>query len=841
MNTQSVPQISLDEIRALLAEQLVGAAETAPLPLSSAQQQLWFLDQLEPGSPRYNIPNVLWLKGRLNVTALETALRAIIARHESLRARFISNDGEPEQVIASENEFVLLRDELVAAPAAERDAMAKRLIEEEVCRPFNLSRELPIRVKLLKLAECEHVLIINMHHIISDEWSLRIFYRELTTFYTAFIRGVAPNLPEVPIQYGDYAAWQKDWLESDEFREQLQFWRKYLANNPSPVNLRTDRPRRYSVNPQGALETRRLPPEFRRELHQLATRTRVTAFVALLAGFKALLHGYTGQNEIVVGSPMACRNQVETENVIGSFANNMPLCTRISGEMTFEQLLGRVREGVLGAYSNQHMPFDKLVELLQPGRAAGQTPFISVLFLFQNEFDPLELPDLQVTFLDVSTNTAKFDVTLVVSDEETGLAIEAEYNAELFDSSTMAVFLGNYEKLLRAMVVDPTRRISEIPLELQPGATLLPAWTPPAKDAPGWEFFDHWFELRKREQRPICSNDVFSRGDGNSGVLPPSEPAWNPPASEPPARMQAGMQPETADTLKSLLREILNEPRESSLVEIQPEGSKTPLFLVHGAGGGMFWGYSSLAQHLGMDQPVYGFKSRGLEGEEELESIEALAISYIADLRVFQPHGPYRLGGYCFGGTVAYEMARRLTAEGEAVEFLGLMNSTAPNSSYLEFSWTPRSSVQFAVNVLRRFYYSARAHPAQIPNFLFWKLRSLIKPAMKRVAGSSNEIENSQNDVGNWIDLSPFNAAERRVWRAHYVAACNYFPQPYSGRVWLFRSPVHLLKCSFERDYGWSKFAFGGLTVKIIHCAHEAILEEPAVRSLAGAMQQYLA
>jgi thioesterase domain-containing protein len=841
MNSESPPPVSLEEIRALLTEQLGAAAEPAPLPLSSEQQRLWFLDQLEPGSPRYNLPGVVWLKGPLNIIGLERALRAMIARHESLRARFISNEGEPEQIIASEDEFALTRQELPAAPFQDRDAMARRSIEEEVRRPFNLSRALPIRVKLLKLGQCEHVLITTMHHIISDDWSIKIFYRELAALYTAFVGSAAPDLPELPIQFADYALWQRDWLESGEFQEQLQFWREHLANHPLPVNLPTDRPRRNNSKPQRALKTRRLPPEFRSKIHQVAARNRVTPCMVLLAGFKALLHGYTGQREIVVGSAMACRTQVETENVIGVFANTLPLCTALSGEMTFEQLLSRVREGVVGAYSNQQLPFDKLVEQLNPKRVAGQTPFINVLFLFQNDREFPKFPDLQVTFLEMGMNAAKFDVTLTVTDHEAGLSISAEYNAQLFDAETMTAFLWNYENLLRAMVSDPTRRISKIPVDFHPeAAALAPNWTPEPEDAPRWEFFEHWFEVRRGDQSHLSSNGAFFEGNGNAGFSSASEAALMPLASQSTLPVQAEAQLETADTLKSILREIRNEPRESSLVDIQPEGSKTPLFLVHGVGGGMFWGYSNLSRYLGMDQPVFGFKSRGLEGEYELESVEALAASYMSDLCAFRPHGPFRLGGYCFGGLVAYEMARQLTTQGEAVEFLGLMNASAPNSSYTQFSWTVRSTGQFGMNLLRRFYYSARAHPAKNSLFLLWKMRSLIKERLNRMAGNTNGSEESQNFADVGVDLSRYNETQRRLWRTHYTAAANYCPQPYFGRVWLFRSPVHQLRCSFEPDYGWSKFASGGLTTKIIGSAHEAILEEPAVRAVAVNMQPYL-
>ncbi|HEX5222015.1 MAG TPA: condensation domain-containing protein [Verrucomicrobiae bacterium] len=492
--------VSLSDLQTL-AEQLIEGSEPSPLPLSSAQLRLWFLDQLEPNSPRYNIPSVVWLAGPLETEKLEEALKAIVSRHEILRARFIDQQGEPAQVIGPEEEFQLGQHDLRPVPAAERDATAQRLIEQEVRGPFDLSVGPLLRTTLLQLSDTEHILIVNMHHIISDEWSFQLFYRELQEIYTALVLGVTPELPELPIQYGDYAAWQQDWMQSDEFKRQLQFWQNQLAGNPPAVKLPLDRPRRFNSGTKGASRIGHLSPEIQESLHRLAMRQKATPFMLLLAGFKALLHRMTGQEDIIVGSPMACRHHAETENVIGLFANTLPLRTRVSGALTFEQLLAAVREGVVGAFCHQDMPFEKLVETLQPERVAGQTPFISILYLYQNDADFPELPGLRLTFLDLGTETAKFDITVFVAEVDEGLVLGMEYNAELFEAKTIAEFLDQYEQLLCAVVANPGQRISDITLRQsrQPAATPL-GWTPPDTPAPRWQFLDRWFELR-RERR----------------------------------------------------------------------------------------------------------------------------------------------------------------------------------------------------------------------------------------------------------------------------------------------------------------------------------------------------
>ena len=491
------PHIRISDLQ-MLAEQLIDGNEPLPLPLSSAQLRLWFLDQLEPNSPRYNIPSVVWLAGSLEIAKLEAALKTIVARHEMLRVRFVDQQGEPAQVIDSEEKFELCRQDLRALPIAARDASAQRLIEQEVRRPFDLGEGPLLRATLLQLSEAEHVLIINVHHIISDEWSIKLFYRELQEIYAALVNGASPELPDLPIQYGDYAAWQQEWMQGEEFEAQLKFWKEYLAGNPVAVQLPTDRPRQAGDHARGALRIGHLPPEIQKSLHRLAARQKVTPFMVLLAGFKALLHRLTGQEDVVVGSPMACRHRPETESVIGLFANTLPLRTEVSSELTFEALLARVRDGVVGAFCHQEMPFEKVVETLQPERIAGQTPFISVLFLYQNDIEFPELPGLQLTFLDLGTDTAKFDLTVFIAEVDEGLVLGMEYNTELFEGGTIAGFLGQFEQILCEVAADPTRRISEIPLSKAHSKASHPlGWTPPATAASRWQFLSRWFELRK--------------------------------------------------------------------------------------------------------------------------------------------------------------------------------------------------------------------------------------------------------------------------------------------------------------------------------------------------------
>jgi len=502
--------ISVENVRELLAERL--AAQDQPSPLSFAQHRLWFLDQLEPNSPLYNIPSVVRLKGKLDAAALEQSISAIVARHESLRTRFASNDGEPAQVVDEHMKIALEQKDLVTGPRAsasgnltdalptatnpvspladargsvdEREAELERRIDEELKRPFDLGSGPLLRATLLRIASDEHVLILNMHHIVSDEWSLKIFFRELAEYYQGFVEGNPVSLPELPIQYGDYAVWQREWLNGPAFQKQLSYWTEQLSGNPAGVELPADHPRKGPRSSRGAVQTRAFSRELSVALKDLANREGATLFMVMLAAFKVLLFRYTQQQDLIVGSPMAGRTRMETENLIGFFVNTLPLRTRVSGDMTFEQLLKQVREVALGAYSHQELPFEKIVEALHPERALNETPFVRVMFLLQNGWEELRLPGLTVEFLECGTGTAKFDATLGVVETGDGLLAGMEYNTDLFEGATITRWLQHYESLLHGIAADPTKRISELPLLSQDERRqLVNAWSASARPA----------------------------------------------------------------------------------------------------------------------------------------------------------------------------------------------------------------------------------------------------------------------------------------------------------------------------------------------------------------------
>ena len=1354
-----------DAKRRLLEQRLQGGLRHAPrapaiprrardaaAPLSFAQQRLWFFHELQPGSPLYNMPLAVLLHGRLDAGALQQALAAIVRRHEVLRTCFESRDGTPVQVIAAEAAIDLPVIDL--AGRAEAESAVEALVREEAHVPFDLTRDPLLRARLWRLAPEEHVLLVTMHHIASDGWSWSVLLQELSALYRDFAAGRAPSLPPLPLQYADYAVWQRTWLEQGTLDRQLAYWRGQLAGMPGFLALPADRPRPAVQSFRGASATLNLPPATGRALQELGRREGATLFMTLLAGFLTLLHRYTGLNDLAVGTPIAGRTQRETEGLIGFFINTLVLRGDLAGDPTFRELLRRVREMTLAAFTHQDLPFEKLVEELAPERSPSHSPLVQVMFALQNApTGGWELPGLTATALEPATGTAKFDLTLAVTETASGLVAGLEYNTDLFDAATIGRMLAHWGRLLEGVVADPDRRVSALPLldeaerhqllvewnrteagyrdrttasawfeELaarSPGAlalagetgdlnltfaqldrqagrvadrlrargvgpeslvgifmergpamvaAMLGVWkaggayvpldpdypadrlafmlrdtaapvvlaskkyldrlpateaeivdcdallagsetgagqdgpkacgpgnlayviytsgstgvpkgvavthrslcnlagwyqrtygvTPadratqlasPSFDAAVWELWPNllggasvhfpddetrqvparllaWLadrritlsfmptplldaalaepwpkalalravqaggaQLHRRPAadlpvqivnhygptedtvcttwhvvapagadlrfppigRPIANTQVYvldparqpvpigvagelyiggaglARGylhrpdltaerfvphpfnpepgarlyrtgdlvrwlaDGELEFLGrldqqvkirgfrieldeietvlAQHPAVKACAVAAPADSEGGrrlaacvvaastpppavaelrrhlaaklpdymvpatfafraalpldpngkvdrralaaaewtrpdpaggivaprddlerrlveiwedileispvgvtgkffelgghsllavrllariekqfgrklplamiFQAPTIEAFAAIMRGQATPPADSSLVEIRGEGREPPLYLVHGAGGGMFWGYSNLVRHLRADQPLYAFKSRGLDGREEWPTIRELAAHYVADLRAFQPAGPYYLGGYCFGGNVAHEMACQLQAAGAEVGLLVLLNCAPPHGSYGRGRPTPLWVARYLRNLAVLLANFLRAKPETRREYLLWRWKNLRKrfaAAAKAGAAGPQGLE-----VENLIDLAACAPDQRRLWEAHIRALCAHRTGRFDGPVRLFRTDVHQRYCSFDPDCGWREFLPNGVEVSIVPGAHESILEEPHVAALGAALRDGLA
>jgi amino acid adenylation domain-containing protein len=1339
-------------------------------PLSFAQQRLWFFSQLDPASPLYNIPFTVRLKGPLNVPALQSALDAIVVRHEVLRTHFISEDGSPVQVIAEPSPVQLTQTDLSRESGDAREAKLKELVAAESRRPFDLARDLMVRAWVAHLGAEEHLLLLTMHHIASDQWSWGIFLQELSALYEGFVAGRPASLPLLPIQYADFAVWQRNWLSGPVVEKQLAYWKDKLAGAPAFLELPTDRPRPPVVTFRGEWQMLALPGAVADAMKELARREGATLFMTMLAAFGVLLNRYTQQRDLLIGTPIAGRTQVQTEGLIGFFVNTLPMRVDLKQAPSFRELLRQVKETTLEAFSYQDLPFEKLVEELRPERSAGYSPLLQVMFVMRNAStgSGAQLPGLVVSQIESSTGTAKFDLTLLIEEGEHGIEVGFEYNCDLFERSTILRMLSHYRTLLESIAAEPTTEVSKLSL-LTPAERhqLLAEWSGPRTDYPRDETVPTLFErqvaltpeadavlfrnerlsyaalnrranrlahaLRRRGvardvpvalclersadlivallavlkaggayasldpsypknrlsfmlndlkpavlitqqklravlpdgsepllgsrppmaeplHRPevLCIDADWDGGaEGNEGnlpsistaedlayicytsgstgrpkgvcvphrgvvrlvkntnfahfgadevflqlapvgfdastleiwgpllnggrlvVFPPGMPSLSelgeaihryrittlwltaglfhqmveeqlprlqhlrqllaggdtlspshvrkavqalkhgrvingygptenttfscchaltelPPDGRPipigraiansevyildenrepvpigvPGELYVGGDglargylnqaalsaekfvphpfkrgasdrlyrtgdrarylpsgeieflgridlqvkvrgfrieleeieavlgrlpgvrecavaaiPDTAGDKRLVAYVVLAEssaltpadlrnvlqaklpdfmmpsafvfldkfpltpngkvdrralpapggdasasgssfvaPRDefearlartwesvlgvqpigikqgffelgghsllavrliahiekefgrrlpvssvfqapsveqlaavlrdgskgrgSTLVAIQPHGTRPPLFLVHGVGGGMFWGYANLARHLGSDQPVYAFKPREVESDDKVISIEEMAANYVRELRQFQPCGPYRLGGYCFGGNVAYEMACQLRQQGERVDVLALMNCSPPNSSYDRFPWTPIGLWRFTSNLYYWVVYFFQWPAGLRRQFVLWKLQTWRRALTHLFRSDSRQ--SLEINPADFVDLTAIPEEQRRLWSNHVLALSRYRASPYRGRVLLFRTHGHRLFCSFDPQYGWGELALGGLLTRMTPGAHESLLEEPHVQALARYLSQEL-
>jgi amino acid adenylation domain-containing protein len=1324
------------------------------LPLSYAQQRLWLLAQMG-ASEAYHIFNGWRLKGALDREALRRGLDRIVARHEALRTTFVFLEGEPVQCVksAAESRFHLVEYDLSEGCDAQRELDG--LVREEAATGFDLEGGPLIRGRLIRIGEEEHALLITMHHIVSDGWSLGVIFRELAVLHAAFVAGGESPLPPLPIRFSDYAWWERDNLQGETLEKPLAYWRDQLAG-ATALALPTDHPHSSEGSARGATQTRHFPAEIVRELRNLSQREGATLFMTLLAAFQTLLHRYTGQDDIVVGSCVAGRPHLELEKIAGFFVNTIVLRTDTGGQPTFRELLRRTRETVLGAMAHQDLPFEKIVEGLRPDRSPARNPFFQVMFVLQSAASfPPDAGAWRMEGLDFDNGTAKFDLTFSLAENAAGgLGLSLEYRTDLFEGATIARLLDHYQNLLTAAAATPDLPVTDLSLlapaerrqlletwsgrrtdyprdasigalfreqaKLNPDApaitghavrltyreveeksnrlahhlrrlgagpgglvalclertphvavTLLailktgaayvsldPAYPSarlglmiadsrpvalvtqehlrptldaalaagvPADARPtilsleaggpeidrepaiapevavpadatayvcytsgstgrpkgvcvphrgvvrlvrGTDFMDFgpgetflqfapvafdastleiWGPLlnggrlavfppglpslteladfvrqqgvttlflttglfhqmmdepadrltglhqlatggevlspvhaaRARAQlphvrlvnaygptenstittaatvvappapgaavpigRPIANTTVyvldarlapvpvgvpgelFTGGDGlASGYLNrpdltaerfiphPFDPApgarlyrtgdlvrWRPDGSldflgradrqvklrgfrlemgeietvlaQQPAVAQAlvtvdtpagreprlvayvtgrdGALPDPAEVRSQLLRHLPDfmvpavivplaeiplkpsgkvdhaalpapdqgaaagrpppvAPRSpieqalatiwenilhvspvgvhdsffelgghsmagvrlfaqierefgrrlplaslfesptiaqlaarlaapannltcSSLVALQPHGTRPPIFFVHGAGGGNLWTYTNLVPHLGPDQPVYALESRGMRGLEEFKRIEDMAAHYLREIQTVQPHGPYFLSGYCFGGNVAYEMARQLRDAGEEVALVALLDSAAANSSYQRLPWwRPDFHARFTANTAY-WLLDFLAQPGRERwRYMRRKARQLGRHLVKRLRGRGREVE-----VESVIDTSLFPEIELDLWKIHLRALADYHAAPYDGAVVLFRTRGHPFLCSFDPEFGWGPLARRGVTVVGLPGSHEQIFMEPHVRELSA-------
>jgi acyl carrier protein len=440
--------------------QLIGLSEDRSAYLSLAQERLWFHEQSERGTAIYNIPVAYHLSGEVNVGVLEESLREIIQRHEVLRTKFGTVDGQPVQIISEVTEWTLPVIDLTSLPAADRESKLKQLTTEEGQKPFSLTDGLLWRFQLILLERSQSVLLVNIHHIVSDRWSLHLLMQEAAVNYQALIEGQKPQLAPLPKQYADFAKEQQQWLQSPKGLAQVGYWERQLAGNLAPLQLPSDRPRQFGTSYQGARQSLELSPNLTTALKQLSDRLGVTLFITLLSAFQTLLYQYTQQEDMLVCSPVAGRHRFQTKELIGYFINILPLRSNLSGDPTLIQLMDRVGKVVLGAYKNLDIPFQAIADLPNLVR----TPLTRGFFALQPPAtDRLTWPGIDVDWEDIPNGTANFDLSLFIEEKGDILTGWVDYKTDLFEPNTIEEFLKRFAALLESLVANPEQHLSGLP------------------------------------------------------------------------------------------------------------------------------------------------------------------------------------------------------------------------------------------------------------------------------------------------------------------------------------------------------------------------------------------
>jgi thioesterase domain-containing protein/acyl carrier protein len=686
-------------------EQSIGE-DSFVVPRWFYQQNSWIENPQSSNSALYNYPLLLRIRGPLNPKALESSLQELVKRHGVLRSLFRLSGKELLQIVQPSQSFSLPMTDLSDLAESERESRARLIALEDTERPFDLSRQLPFRASLLCFDPEDYALVLITHHLVYDDWSNGILIRELSALYNAFVAGQPSPLPDLAFQYRDFVRWQNEGSKQQELVSGLSFWKDQLGTSDDFYHLKCDHVRPAGRTYRGGLEKMTLPAALSESLKLWSQKERASLFMSLLAGFQILLHRYSGHDEIATGSCAANRMRVEAEDLIGRFGNDLLIRTSLAGNPTYREALARVRESSLTAYSYQHLPFGAVVDAFQSEAEPDHNPLFQVMFIFQNvPKDRWKIPGLSVSWLPVESGTAKYDLNVWVRYHE-GLEIALEYNTDLFDQTTMRRILHDYRKILEAMVENPEGRIRDLPVVARPASEAGLSADSPRIDitAPHDETEERltriWEQLFGIQ--PISPQQNFFELGGDSllavRLFTQIEKVFH--LKLPFSSLLDA--PTIAELAKTLCHGGLSANC-SSLVAVHPSGSRPPLICVHGGAGQILF-CRSLSRFLGPDQPLYGLQPQGLGGGPTLERVEEMAEHYLSEIRYLQPHGPYFLAGNCFGGMIAFEMARRLQAQGERVALLAMFNTPAPGSlKGWPFSQIlrARERIKFYVNFLR--------------------------------------------------------------------------------------------------------------------------------------------
>jgi len=814
-------------------------------PTTVGQQGFWYLDQLERGNSAYNIAVRFRLEGPLQHAALVRAINEIVRRHESLRTVVLNMDGHPVQVVTPSLSIPVPLVDLGDVAAAERHARSQVLTVEEARRRFDLAVGPLIRASLLRFDKQDHVLLVTVHHVISDGWSIGVMTQELGALYDTFCRGSNSPLADLPLQYGDFAVWQKRWLENSAQEGQLSYWKEKLAHLRL-LEIRTDRPRPATQTSNGHIESLLLPKALTESLKEVSNREGVTFFMLALAALKVMLMRHSAQSDIFVGTLVAGRPRVELEPLIGLFVNPLVLRTDLAGNPTFPELLARVRETVVEALANQDVPFERVVECVQPKRDPSRHPVFQINFIYQRDFvRPLEVSGLTLTALPSVSPGAIYDLNFFMVERADGWRASCEYNTDLYEAATINRMLAQFQSLLRGIVADPSRRISEIPmLTADDRESWMPATRAAIRRATVRELHraaggsglfvaprnEMEARLVKLWERVLGLKEISITSDffdlGGHSLLAVSLLAQIERTFGRKVSLAMFLQSPTIQGLARSFNEESSMQRHSRVVAIQPEGSRTPLFLID---AGPF--FRPLAHRLGNDQPLFGLLLPDLAELSEQFTVKELVSYLIADLRGVRPHGPYYLGGWPHAGVLAYDLARSLKAQGEEVALLVLFDTCSPR--YLRgFKRLKALPVRLYILAEKLIYHFG--------NLRRMRLKEATEYARERVKTIQEKWKLKFWQF--WYRDMKRPAPDRLKFSSsfQYLAVLEHEPEPCTVPLVLFRSAV--LQTGRFRDplLGWGELARGGIVVHEMQGNHVTMFSEPLVRELADKLAESL-
>jgi non-ribosomal peptide synthetase component F/thioesterase domain-containing protein len=792
------------------------------MPASVAQERFWTLEELAPGNPALHMRACVQLTGKLSMDRLEKSFHYLIERHETLRTTFERLEHELMQVISPSLPLTLALTSLADIKEAERPTRLKDAIREEASAPFDLAHGPLMRARLFRFGDQNHVLVISTHHILVDGWSQGVIQRDLWSIYQSLVEGREPSLPPLTIQYSDFVHWQHEWLASDEAQQQIKFWKKQLAAPLPVLDFSNDKP----VGRQSAsepMETLLLPNDLTRALKNFGQSHDVTMFMVLVAGFAVLLTRHTDQKDIVIGSPVAHR-QVETEPLIGPFAGPVTLRIDLCGDLTLLELVNRVRDVAVDALSHADIPFEVLLKNLDSSALRGRNPLSQCYFFYQAAFlQPRSLSELTVTPLRDFGLGTHFELQMGLLEREEGIRAQLEYNPGLFDSATVHVLLEDYHKILDAVLENPNLKIAELGLSARPKSRTVHAAESlrgeialPQNDSER-QLKQIWGDLLGIRSIGVHQN-YFELGGNSILAVRLFHQIENVFKVKLPLSTLL-----EAPTIRQFARILQNEgsaPTWSPVVPIQPYGSLPPFFCVHAAGGNVLL-YRDLSRHLGENQPFYGLQFPGLDGKQPLLTrIEDMAALYVQEIRTIQPHGPYHLGGYCLGGTIALEMAQQLTRSGEEVALLALLDT---------LNWSkiaPYSIWSKTYHQGERLLFHAR-------NFTILSFKDKIKFFQEKL-----KVLRSRSNLwrGKLCRKLSENKSESsllaQIWDITDRAAVKYVAKPYPGRITDFRPLKQYSKYLGPHIY-WDELARGGYDIVTLPVFPAGMLLEPFVKTLA--------